>query len=100
MLHKSHAVVEPKSNTPLWTQDESIAFECAKEAIGHMIAICSSLIHEEKKKPTPRLKRIVELEQKRSFLADERRNLHLTDKHKIAKIRKEYGSKIKAYECD
>lgn len=38
------------------------------------------------------------IKKKRSFFVDERRNLHLDDKYNIDRIRKEYGSKIEAYE--
>ena len=98
MLHRAHDVVNPqKNNVPLWTQDESIDFECARETIGHMIAICSSLIYEEEHKKEPNAKRILELEKKQSLFADERKNLHWYEKEKIAKSLKEYGAKIKNY---
>jgi hypothetical protein len=100
MLNRIHDVSQLKETFPLWTQDEAVAFECAREAIGHMIAICSSLMYDEKKKLLPDLKRIAELEMKRSFFSAERKKLHLDDKYNIARVRKEYGSKIKAYECD
>lgn len=89
---------QPQRNKiPLWTQDEAIAFECAKEAIGHMIAICSSLIYKEECKEHPDVKRILQLEEKQNLFEDERINLHWYEKEKIAKFRQEYGAKIKNY---
>lgn len=96
MLNNVHGAL---NKIPLWTQDDAIAFECAQETIGHMMAICSYLLQEEKTKTLPNLKRMNELLKKRAFFADERRNLHLDDKDNIERIRKEYGKKIKTYEC-
>jgi hypothetical protein len=98
MVHRLHKIAhDPKNSEPLWTQDESIDFECAKEAVGNMIAICSSLIADEKRREVQDLSRIKELNQKRSIFEDERKNLHWYEKEKIAKFRKEYGQKIKNY---
>lgn len=36
-----------------WTQEQSINFECAREAINHVIAIYSAEIYNEEKKALP-----------------------------------------------
>ena len=97
MLQRKHTPQQHKQTTPLWTQEESIAFECAKEAMNDIAGICSSLIAKEKAKPTPDLKRIEELYHKRLSLLEERDAIHFYDKDKIAKVRRDYGEKIKAY---
>ncbi len=61
MLHRKDISVTLSPNQPLWTQDESIAYECAREVINDMIGICSSLINKEEKKAIPNLKRIQQL---------------------------------------
>ncbi len=85
---------------PLWTQEESIAFECAREVMNDIAGICSSLIAEEKAKAIPDLKRIEVLYQKRFNLLKERDAIHFDNKEKITKVRAEYGAKIRAYRED
>jgi hypothetical protein len=78
-----------------WTQDEAIAFECAKEVIGHMIAIKSSQIWEEEQKDIPDQRLLEKLNESQFKLAQERKNLRLKDHEKIAQVRNDYGSIIK-----
>lgn len=73
-----------------WTQDEAIAFECARECITHMIAICTGELHEN-----PSAERRAELVAERSRLAGEQRTLRLKDHAEIARIRTEYGAAIR-----
>jgi len=82
---------------PLWTQDEAIAFECARECINDMMAICSSEIADEEKQEHPNQEKIAMLEARRFELAMERRKLTLKDKKQIATVRKEYGTWIRNY---
>jgi hypothetical protein len=82
---------------PLWTHDEAIAFESARDTIGHMIAICSSLMGKEESKPNPDREKIKLLREKQSSLAAERRDLCLKDHANIARIEQEYGLEIKAF---
>lgn len=98
MLHRSHDVVQPpRNNEPLWTQDEAIAFECAKEVIGDLMGICSGKIAEEKAKPHPDIKKIKKLEAERSALFDERAHLYLKDNFAIERLNIEYGKKVRAH---
>lgn len=82
---------------PKWTQDEAIAFECAKECITDMIGICSSEIADEEEQPHPDQAKIAELEARMFALAIERRDLTLKDQERIAKVRTEYGTYIRNY---
>lgn len=83
--------------SPKWTQDEAIAFECARECITDMIGICSSAIFAEKEKAFPDQDQIEKLEARMFELVGERRDLRLKDHDPIAKIRAEYGAYIRAY---
>jgi hypothetical protein len=74
-----------------WTQDEAIAFECARECITHMIAICTGELYEN-----PSDERRAELEAERGRLMGEQRTLRLKDHAEIARIRTEYGAFIRA----
>ena len=95
---KSKLSTQLSDSTPvLWTQDESIAFECAQEAIGHVMAICSSLIAKEERSKHPCITRTKELKEKRSKLADERKELYFSKTVDIAAIYQKYGAKIRAY---
>jgi hypothetical protein len=97
MLHRKTTAPPKNSNKPLWTQEESIAYECAREVINGMVGICSHLIAQEEKKDNPNLERIQQLDTKIAELFKERSTIDLHDKVTIAKIRMEYGSKIRAY---
>jgi len=97
MLHRRQIIHQLAKNQPLWTQEEAIAFESARETLGHMIAICSTLIDEEEALPIPDLQRIAELEKKQDQFLQERLALHVDSKAEIIRIRLEYASKIKRY---
>lgn len=85
------------SQKPLWTQEESIAYECMREVINDMVGICSHLIAKEKKEDSPDIKRIQQLNEKIAALFKERSGIDLHDSNTIAKVRREYGAKIRAY---
>lgn len=80
-----------------WTQDEAIAFECAREAITHMIAIQSTEIADEAAKAYPDAERIANLSAERSRLVRERSALHVNDVVDIARIRVEYGAVVRSW---
>ena len=80
-----------------WTQDEAIAFECAREAITDMMAIQSGQIAAESRKAMPDNERVTALRAKRSRLARERAALHVINQADIARIRIEYGAIIRAW---
>jgi len=82
---------------PLWTQDEAIAFEVAREAINHVMSICTSEIADEERKAEPDAAIIAALTARRSELHQERTALRLKDHAEIARIRKEYGAVVRAW---
>ena len=86
-----------EQNKPLWTQEESIAFECAKEVMNDMIGICSSLIATERQKLNPDSKRIETLAATRLDLLKERDTIRWYDKDIIVRTREKYGFKIRIY---
>lgn len=80
-----------------WTQDEAIAFECAREAITHMMAIQTDQIFNEASKAAPDADHLASLRAERSRLAQERAALHVQDLAEIARIRTQYGAIIRAW---
>lgn len=78
-----------------WTQEEAIAFECARECITDMMAICSGQIAEQKASKTPDASRVQLLETELVRLASERASLRGTDAAEIARIRASYGKVIR-----
>jgi hypothetical protein len=60
-----------------WTQDQAIAFEAAKECIGHWMAIHTGMIADESGKAAPDAEIITRLRARRSALAQERAGLHI-----------------------
>jgi hypothetical protein len=79
-----------------WTQDEAIAFECARELITDMMALYSRQIADESGKPVPDAAHLASLRAERSRLAQERAGLHVADHANIARIRSEYGAVVRA----
>jgi hypothetical protein len=78
-----------------WTQDEAIAFECARECISDLMAIRSREIADEETRPRPDAARLAALEADLDRLAGERSALRGTDHAEIARIRTEYGALIR-----
>lgn len=83
-----------------WTQDQAIAFECAREVITDMMALCTLRITEEAAKESPDADRLAELRADRSKLAHERAALHVTDEADVARIRTEYGAIVRAWRAE
>ncbi len=79
-----------------WTQDEAIAFECAREVITDLMALYSGNIAAESRQPKPDAGRLAEFRAERSRLAQERAKLHVSDLADIARIRSEYGAIVRA----
>lgn len=78
---------------PKWTQEEAIAYECARECITHLMAIYTGEIHNDN--PTP--ERLAELRAARARLAAELRGLRVHDHAEIARIRRDYGQRIREH---
>lgn len=83
-----------------WTQDQAIAFECAREVITDMMAICTGRIAEEAAKEAPDTDRLAALRADRSKLAQERGALHVADHADVARIRAEYGAIVRAWRAE
>lgn len=82
---------------PLWTQDEAIAFEVARETIGHLMSICTSEIAQEERKAAPDKVVIARLEERFTALHQERARLRLADHAEVARISREYGALVRAW---
>ncbi|OTP75412.1 hypothetical protein [Caballeronia sordidicola] len=80
-----------------WTQEEAIAFECARECITDMMAICSGQLAEEKASTTSNAVRVCSLETQLARLAQERAGLRGSHTDEIARIRASYGKVILDY---
>jgi hypothetical protein len=88
-----------QTTAPKWTQDQSIAYECACELIGHLMAIKSEQIERERGAATPSQEKIEALRRGRSALHQEREALNVTDDAAVIRIRTEYGPIVRAYEA-
>lgn len=74
-----------------WTQEESIAYECARDAIGAEIALISAKIHGAFEQGGLDDTAMQTLRAERSRLAQERARLRVKDHEEIARIRAVYG---------
>ncbi len=83
-----------------WTQDEAVAFECAREAITELMSIYTSRITRELARTVEDSELLKSLREERSRLAAERLALRVDQHADIARIRREYGAAIRAYHQD
>lgn len=74
-----------------WIQEESIAYECACDAIGAEIALISAKIHDELEQGKHDHMAMQTLRAERSRLFQERAKLRVKDHEGIARIRAMYG---------
>jgi hypothetical protein len=82
---------------PLWTHEEAIAYECAQEVLTHVSAICTTRIYDEQLKDSPDFGLIDALRSKQAMLRQQRDSLTVGNQEKIAKIRREYGAEVRAW---
>lgn len=87
--HKQHV---PPLIAAKWTQDEAVAYECARECITHLMAHYSALLETEN---AMCVERAAEYEHKLEMLAQERLSLRISDHDEIARIRRGYGRLIR-----
>jgi len=100
-----NAVIERRSGLipvsdrqePEWTQDEAIAYECAREAINDLIGIKIGLVRKETDTENPDEELVAKLEEEITRLSRERTRLRLKDHANITRIRSEYGAIIRAH---
>ena len=83
----------------LWTQEEAINFECARETITHLMALLTSDIAAEEGKPSPSRVLLDGLRKRRFDLALERRALGVHDHQKIETIFNVYGPMVRNYQA-
>lgn len=88
---------DPSAQKPLWTQDEAVAFEVARETIGHLMSIYTSEIATEERKSEPDKALIASLEERFAALHRERAGLRLKDHANVARVTQEYGLMVRAW---
>lgn len=79
-----------------WTQNEAIAFECAREAITDLMAVRFAELRAEEDAASPRRERISELDADLARLGRERQALTVDQKDWIEQIRTTYGEQVRA----
>lgn len=85
----------PQATGPLWTQDQAIAFESARECINELASIYTGYIEAERTVDSPDEKRIAGLRAFRSGLFRERDALRVNDDEAVAKVRSVYGAHVR-----
>lgn len=83
-----------------WTQTEAVAYECAREVITDLIAIQTGQIEDESRKSQPDAEHIEALRTERARLFNERAGLRVNDHAEVARIRTEYGARVRAWRAD
>lgn len=80
-----------------WTQQELIAFECAREALLDMIGVCMGLADELELHPAQAADQLEAIDADRRRLHGQLQQLRLQDHSQIAVIRREYGAWLRAW---
>ena len=83
-----------------WTQDQAVAFECARECIVELMAICSAELGDLAGQADVCAERVDRQERRLADLAAELRNLHLPDTDNIERIRRDYGQQVREYRAN
>lgn len=83
--------------TKKWTQEQSVAFESAREAISDLMGIKTNQIEMEMESDDPRQEVIDSLRAERSRLARERSELRVTDDSRVKDVRETYGEMVREW---
>lgn len=83
-----------------WTQNEAVAFECAREVITDLRAILTARITEESNKEHPDTERLAELRAERSDCSARGPGLRVKDHAEIARVRAEYGAQVRTWRAE
>ena len=83
-----------------WTQDQAVAFECARECIVELMAICSAELGDLDGRADVCADGVDRQERRLADLAAELRQLHLTDTDNIERIRRDYGRQVREYRSE
>lgn len=89
---KSGAQTEDASSSQ-WTQDEAVAYECARDCITHLISCYVALADAAERRGNNKAE-LQAYEEKIESLALERKELTVKDTESIRRIRNEYGELI------
>lgn len=81
---------------PLWTQDQAIAFEVAREAVLDVIAGYNAEVYEERQKPSPDTNRIAYLKMRVGQCFDVANALRVTDDTTVSEVTREYSAIVRA----
>jgi len=80
-----------------WTQEQSVAFESAREAISDLMSIKTNQIEMEIESEHPRQEVIELLRAERSRLARERSELRVVDDARVKSVRETYGEMVREW---
>lgn len=80
---------------PKWTQDEAIAYECARDYLSEVLAIYCSELDNEEAREVPRQDRVGWLDAEIERLTKVWRQLRVTDHEAIEEIRAVYGALLR-----
>lgn len=82
---------------PEWSQDQAIAFECARECIVDLMGICSAALTDLEQRAVQNAGAIEVAEQRLADLAGELQCLHVNDTKHVERIRAEYGGMVRQF---
>ena len=85
----------PAPTAPKWTQDEAIAFGCARDYIGDLMVLYLTLVDDMQSKSDAPAERVAWLQAEIMRLKAQRRSLKVSDHDEIAEIRRVYGALLK-----
>jgi hypothetical protein len=84
----------------MWTQDQAIAYEAARDAINDVIAGYSEQIALEEQRLTPNIARIAWLEMRTSQAIATRGALNIEDTESLRQTLLEYSAIVRAHDAN
>lgn len=85
---------------PKWTQDEAIAFACARDYLAELQAVYATALDELASQPVADVDRAGWLRSELALLRRQRRDLTVRDQAAVAEIRAAYKARLAAVRPD
>lgn len=80
-----------------YNHDAVVDYESARDVLNWMISICMKITYEEEAKENPDAQLLKALDDLHTTIISERNTLRWDDPEAVARVRREYGAKVKAY---
>lgn len=81
---------------PRWTQEEAIAFACARDYLAELQAVYAAALDELVAQPEPEIDHMMRLRSELELIRQQRRDLTVHDQTAVAEIRATFKARLEA----